>query len=206
MFIREGTKEEIETKLEFMGEYNKIDYLKSCLAKRELDSELKAYVSLKLSELYEKKGMLKEAARYSENAANTSGKFNEKIQGYMKEAGLLLKQGDYESFLSSFKRALSYCNELEQIEMKNTMKDFCIKQAEANEFAQRSNNAAQIYHVMLAMNMAGAQKQMIQRKLVELYTKLGKPQELRMMQAQLEKEKESESRRAEEARKRRIFY
>jgi hypothetical protein len=62
------TKSEIEEKLADKGDFVQIDYLTNFL-KETMTLDMKKFVFTKLAELYEKTGMLEEAAKNHDDAA-----------------------------------------------------------------------------------------------------------------------------------------
>ena len=170
------TKSEIEGELADKGDFVQIDYLTRFL-NEPLTMDMKKFVFIKLAELYEKIGMLKEAAKNYDNAAMISIPFSEKINHYMKEAGLYIKADDFEKADEAMKKAMSQANSVEKNEIYFTIKDFYKKEAEAYERNLKRAHAARVYEKLLEMKISDSERKEIREKLMEIYDKLGKTKE-----------------------------
>ena len=136
--------------------------------------DMKKFVFLKLTVLYEKVGMLEEAAKNYDNAAMVSIAFSEKINHYIKEAELYIKADDFEKSDGAMKKAMSQANSTEKNDIYFTIKDFYKRQAEAYEKNLKRTHAAKIYEKLLEMRISDLERKEIKEKLLEIYDKLGK--------------------------------
>ncbi len=166
-------KSEIEMELAGKGDFVQIDYLTRFL-KEPLTMDMKKFVFLKLTMLYEKVGMLEEAAKNYDNAAMVSIAFSEKINHHMKEAELYIKADDFEKADTAMKKAMSQANSTEKNEIYITIKDFYKKQAEAYEKNLKRVHAVKVYEKLLEMRISDLERKEIKDKLLEIYDKLGK--------------------------------
>lgn len=166
------TRQEIEEKLKSVGDYVKMDYLQRSL-KSNLDFETKKFVQLKLSKIYESRNMFSEAARMIKNAADINTTFKGKIQDYMKSADLFVKAGSFEEAEDVFKRALACGNNSEKMEIKGDYKRLFSAQAEAYLRQDKRNQARKTFERFLNMELDVGERAETQRKLLDLYQKLG---------------------------------
>lgn len=167
------SKLEIEQALQGKGDFVKIDYLQRFLSKAK-SLEMRKFILLKLSDIYESKGMLNEAARMCDAASHISIKNFEKISLHMREAGLYIKSGYFEHADLAFKKALSYSTNKEKEDLKKSLKEFYFKQGEAFETSQRKSNAIKLYEKMQMMGLEEIEKVKIKEKLIYLYEKTGR--------------------------------
>jgi len=183
--LRTGmTKSEIEEELADKGDFVQIDYLTNFL-KENLTRDMKKFVFVKLAELYEKTGMLKEAAKNHNDAALISIPFSEKINHFVKEAELYIKAGDFEKADEAMKKAMSQANSVEKGEIYFTIKEFYKKEAEAYERDLKRAHAARVYEKLLEMKISDSERKEIREKLMDIYDRLGKTKEFLILKKEL---------------------
>lgn len=178
------TKSEIEEELADKGDFVQIDYLTNFL-KENLTRDMKKFVFVKLAELYEKTGMLKEAAKNHNDAALISIPFSEKINHFVKEAELYIKAGDFEKADEAMKKAMSQANSVEKGEIYFTIKEFYKKEAEAYERDLKRAHAARVYEKLLEMKISDSERKEIREKLMDIYDRLGKTKEFLILKKEL---------------------
>ena len=170
------TKSQIEEELADKGDFVQIDYLTNFL-KEGMTRDMKKFVFIKLAGLYEKTGMLKEAAKNYDGAAIISILFSEKIKHFVKEAELYIKAGDFEKADGARKKAMSQANSAEKSEIYFTIKDFYKKEAESYERNLKRVHAARVYEKLLEMKISDLERKEIKEKLMDIYDRLGKTKE-----------------------------
>ena len=170
------SKSDIEKEIEGKGDFVQIAYLTEILEEK-IPIDTKKFICFKLAEIYEKKGMLDDAAKMFNNIALISIAFSEKIKHYIKESELYIKAGVFEKADGAMKKAMNQANAIEKQDIYFIIKDFYKGQAEVYEKEMKRNNAARIYERLLQMNITDLEKQEIKKKLLELYEKLGKLKE-----------------------------
>ena len=173
MAEQEMSKTEIEQALQGKGDFVKIDYLQKFLSKAK-SLEMRKFILLKTSEIYEDKGMLNEAARMCDSASHISIKDFEKVSLHMRESGLYIKSGYFEHADLAFKKALSFASQREKDEIKKSLKEFYFKQGEAFEKSQRRSNAIKLYEKMQTIGLDEVEKARIRERLIDLYEKTGR--------------------------------
>jgi len=181
------SKEDIEEKISGKGDYVQMDYL-SGLIKEKLPRETKHFIYLKLTMIYERRGMLTDSARMCEGLAMISIAFSEKIKHYVKATELYIKAGSFDNADYALKKALSEANATERAEIYFAVKEFYKRQAEAYERELRRNNAVRIYEKLLEMKISEVERKEIKEKLMNLYEKLGRFKELKTLKKLEEKE------------------
>jgi len=182
------TKSEIEKELADKGDFVKIEYLTRFL-KESLGLEIKKFVFLKLAEIYEKTGMLTEAAKNYENAETTAIPFSEKIKYLMKAAELYVKAGYFDRTDEAMNKAIVQANSMERDDIYYTIKEFYKKQAQAYENTQKRAHAVKIYEKLLNIKINERERKEIKEKLIDLYMKLGKTKEYHFLKGREQEKK-----------------
>ena len=179
------TKSRIEEEIAGKGDFVQIDALITFL-KEPLSLDIKKFVFIKLAKLYEKTGMLKEAAKNYSNAAGVSIPFSEKIKHFVKETELYIQAGNFEKADEARKKALSEANSAEKNEISFTIKEFYKKQAESFEKNLKRAHATRIYEKLLEMGISDFEKKEISGRLLEMYDKLGKIKEYDILKKRMQ--------------------
>lgn len=179
------SKSEIEKELDKRGDFVAIDELTK-FSRQDLSIDMKKFVYLRLAGIYERKGMLSDAARMFNNVALASIAFSEKIKSHVKEAELYIKAGNFEKVDEAMKKAMREANASQKAEIYFAVKDFYKRQAEIYEKEMKRNHASKIYERLLQMNMGDLEKQEIKEKLLDLYDKLGRFKEYNLLKKGME--------------------
>lgn len=185
MQVLEKKKEEIEAKLNTMSDFVKMEYLESCL-KTLPDINVARFCYKKLAELYEKKIMYQEAAKYMAKFGESCVGTREKIEAIIKEAELLIKAGQYDPAIYLYKKAMGLADTAGKFEIKRRMIEFYRKEAELMEKSNRSNAALKIYEKIINY-VVDMDKRDIKIKMLKLYQNLGKITEYIKLKAELDK-------------------
>ncbi|MEK6906871.1 MAG: hypothetical protein AABW81_04595 [Nanoarchaeota archaeon] len=170
------TKSEIEDELKKKGDYVKIDYL-GRLLKKEMATDVRKFVFLKLAEIYESKGLFSEGAKMIDSASLLSMVSSEKMKYHVKEAELYIKSGFFDRADEAVRKAMGEANPRDKTEIFKSITDFYKRQAIVYERENRRNHAAKVYEKLLGMKIEPAEKEEIGKKLLNLYEKLGKLKE-----------------------------
>jgi len=187
MLGSELSKSDIEEKLVGRGDFVKMDYL-SKLLKEKLHRDTKKFVYLELIKIYERKGMLNDAAKMYEGIASISIAFSEQIKNHLKATEYYVRAGFFDKADYAMRKALNEASSVEREEINFTVKDFYKKQAEEHERELKRNHAAKIYEKLLEMSITDQERLEIKEKLMELYEKLGRLKEFYAMKKFEEKE------------------
>lgn len=185
MQVLEKNREEIEAKVNTMSDFVKMEYLESCL-KTIPDVNISKYCYKKLSELYEKKIMYSEAAKYMAKFGEVCVGTKEKIAAIIKEAELLIKADQYDSAIYLYKKAMSFADTTGKFEIKRNMISFYKQEAAILEKSNRGTAALKIYEKIINY-VADAERNEIKKKMLELYQKLGRVTEYIKLKAELDK-------------------
>ncbi|MCK5043977.1 hypothetical protein KAR52_03190 [Candidatus Pacearchaeota archaeon] len=175
------SKSEIETELGGKGDFVQIDYLTRFMDEN-MSFDLKKFVCFKLEEIYERKGMLNDAAKMLGNIALISIAFSEKIKYYVKAVELYIRAGFFDKADSSMRKALNQANEQQKQDIYSIVKNFYKQQAEIYEKEFKRNHAVKIYEKLLEININDFEREEIKKKLLDLYEKLGKFKEYSILQ------------------------
>lgn len=177
MQVRERTREEIEKKISGMSDMVKIEYLESAAKVLGESVDVRRFVHEKLSELYAKKGMLKEAARNMASAALFCVTFRDLVRVKLKEGELHIKTGEYDAADSAFTQASANVSKSEQESIKKLRRTLYHEQAIEYENKTRNSHALKIYEKIYSEERSPELKE----KLRQLYQRLGKIMELRQL-------------------------
>lgn len=178
------SKSEIEKEISGKGNFVKINYLTRFL-KESGSMDVKKFIFLKLAEVYESIGMLKDAAKNYGNAGMISMRFSEKIRCFVKEAEIYIKAGDYEMADKAMRKAMGEANSLEKKEIRKTIMDFYREQATKYENGLKRAHASKIYEKLLRMNIGNREKREIREKLMKLYDKLNRRKDYLLLKKRL---------------------
>ena len=170
------SRQEIESKINNMGDYVKIDYLARVLEEK-LDFDTKKFVLVRLAGIYEERKMYFEAAKHMRNAADINTTYQGKINDFMKSAELFIKSGIFDEADISFNKANACANEVEKIGIKIAKKESYRTQAKLYIEKNRRSNAVKAYEKLLLLELDPFEKKEVQETLLNLYSKLGKIRE-----------------------------
>ena len=173
MLKKEMSKSEVEKELEGKGDYVQIDSLRRFL-KENLPLDVKKFSLLKLVLIYEGRKMFSEAA-------DLYGKLGEISMNLTERSGYLIKQ--VEDYIRSgfFDMADLVMNKLlsetvkftDKVKVTASIIDFYKKQAEIYEKERRRSKAVEVYEKLLTMKISDVEKDLVNKKLMDLYKTLG---------------------------------
>ena len=170
------SKTEVEAFLKGKGDFVQIDHLIRFM-KEDLPTDIKKFVSMKIAEIYERRGMYNDAGKLYNNAVIYSIPFSEKMRCHVKEAEMYIKAGLFERADKSLRDAISHSNSREKDEINSQIKDFYKRQALVYEKEMRRGHAVRIYEKLLQMSITEDERREIKEKLMNLYEKVGKVRE-----------------------------
>lgn len=185
MQVLEKNRDEIEAKINNMSDFVKMEYLESCLKKLP-DVNVSKYCYKKLSELYEKKIMYSEAAKYIAKFGEVCVGVKEKISAIIKEAELLIKAGQYDAAVYLYKKAMSFADTTGKFEIKRNMIAFYKQEAGILEKSNRGTAALKIYEKIIHY-VPDIEKPEIKKKMLVLYQNLGRISEYIKLKKEIEK-------------------
>jgi len=178
MLKKDMSKTEIEDFLRGKGDFVQIDHLSRLILEKEIPLDKKRFMYKKLADIYEKKGMFREAAKMYSNIAISSPVFAEKIKNHVKEAEFSIKAGSFAAADEAVKKAMAESNISQRAEIFVGIKEFYKKQAEEYEKNNKRGQAVKLYEKLLSMtNISENERQELKKKLMDLYEKVGKIRE-----------------------------
>ncbi|MFH1289839.1 MAG: hypothetical protein ABIH92_00345 [Nanoarchaeota archaeon] len=184
MRVKEVTKKDIENRFIEMNDYMKIEYLKSCL-KNHLDFDTRKFVLVKLSGLFEAKGMFLDAGRMMKSAAEINTNRQTKINDFVKAVELFVRGGSYDDADVVTKKAFSLADEKRIGEMGELVKDFYRIQAKVSVERSKRKQAIDIYERLLTLNLIDDEKEEVQQKLLDLYGGVGEMNKYRNLKRKI---------------------
>ncbi|PIN89290.1 hypothetical protein COU60_03990 [Candidatus Pacearchaeota archaeon CG10_big_fil_rev_8_21_14_0_10_34_76] len=170
--IKERSPSEIESELKDKGEFVQMSYLQRALDSG-LDFETKKYVLIRLSKIYENKGMYSEAAKCIRNAADINTTFRGQITDYMKAVELYVRADMHHEADRIFSQALALGNGKEKMQMKTALKDYYLTNARRYMNSDKRNYAKRVFEKTLTLDLEPGERREVQQTLLDLYQKLG---------------------------------
>ena len=184
----EKTIPEIGARLKAIGgDMLKIEYLENCL-KQQLANDARKWVHMNVADLYSIRLMYFEAAKNLDGAADCAVTYKDKMQILFSEAKMWIKSADYSKVHESFKKALACANDREKEILKAQLKQEYLAVAEKFEKSSRNNNAIKVYDELRVLNLLSPdEKDIVNTKLVALYTKVGRIREAMQLEQGMKK-------------------
>lgn len=166
------TKVEIEKELNGKGDYVQIDNITRFL-RENLPTDIKRFLYLKLTEIYERRNMFSEEAEVYNKLIEISMTPSDKTTYLIKATECYIKAGFFDKADLMMSRATAEVKELERRKIVNSIIEFYKRQAQVYEKEKRRNKAMKTYEKILSMNIVSSEKDEIQKKLAVLYRELG---------------------------------
>ena len=188
MIKKDMTRKEIEAVVSGKGDFVEIDYLKRFLMKNP-SIDMKKYTYDRLAKVYQRKMMFDEAGKMYYNAASCCITFSEKIQFYINACEVFIKAGLFSRVDEAMKKAMSEATLSKRAEIYFIVKQLYLEQARQYEKELKKNNALKIYEKVLQMKISETEKKDITKKILGLYTQLGKLKEYSMLKGLSEEDR-----------------
>lgn len=182
MLTKNMHKNEVEEFLKGKGDFIQIDNLNRYL-KLMPPIDMRKFAYLKLAEIYEKKKMFEDLVKSYRNAAMNSTIFREKIEYFVEEAKAHIRKIDFIEADKAIKRAFSEATIEQKKKIVEEIRAFYKKTAKEFEKELKRNQASKVYEKLLKMNVSDEEKQEIKEKLKELYGRLGKVREIKLLES-----------------------
>lgn len=161
------------------------EYLENVLKKADILPAVKAFAAKNLAQSYAKNNFWNLAAKALENAMGNKMNYTEKKDLYMNAGVYRIKEGEFLAAEDNFKRAMEEAPKADQEKIKKEARNLFLKEAELLEKASRFSLAGRIYERLLHNSSDTAEKKIILEKLIYVYTRLSKIQELFAMKEML---------------------
>ena len=175
-------KTEIEKILEGKGDFVKIDYLTRFL-KQMPPLEMRKFAYSKLVEIYDIRKMYSDSAECYRNLAINSVTFKDKAKYFIGEAKAHIRGFHFEEADRALKRDLSESNSGEKKEIYSQIISFYKEYAQNLEKNIKNNNAVKVYEKVYRMHLKEEDKEEIKLKLISLYERLGKTNEIKLIES-----------------------
>jgi tetratricopeptide (TPR) repeat protein len=179
------SKSEIEEKISRSGDFVKIGFLDKCL-KEPLGFDMKKFVMIRLSGIYEGKKMFSEAGKLMRGAADINTTFEGKIIDFVRAGELYVRGGKFLEADACFNNAISCGNEKQKIQIKISKRMSYITQGLTYLKEDKRRNAMEIYERIMEFDLNHSEKRKVQEILLDLYDKLGKIREYGLLKKSLE--------------------
>lgn len=173
MLKKEMTKSEVEKELQGKGDYVQIDSLRRFL-KENLPLDTKKFSLIKLASTYDARKMFSEAAdlygklaEISMNSVERSGYLTKQVEDY-------IKSGFFDMADLVMNKVLGEAVKFtDKAKITSSVLDFYKRQAEVYEKERRRSKAVEIYEKLLTMKISDAEKESVNKRLIDLYKALG---------------------------------
>ncbi len=175
MQILERSKDEIVNKAEKMSDFLKMEYLELC-SERLKEIEILKYCYSQLVNLYEKRVMYSDALKYLAKLQSLAVGPMEKFQLCEKEIEILIKAGNYEQVMTSYKEAIKSTNETGSLNLKRKIIKLYREQANKFELGSKYSSLSKLYERLIPW-LTDTEKNEIMNRLFVVYKKLGKVRE-----------------------------
>lgn len=173
--VEESSLEEIENKLSsFKTDLSKISYLESVLNERGFSFEIKRFIYSKLSEFYERGGMLEKAARAMANRAGIEVRFKDKIDSYVNAGEYYAKIGKVDDAENMFIRATREANSLDKAKVLLARKNIYLMMARKFYTDGKRASALKFYEKLIKIKLEEIEKREVKTRLIDTYRALGR--------------------------------
>ena len=173
-------KQEIEEALESKGEYIQINLLENYL-KLMPPIEMRKFAYIKLAEIYKQKKMFSQEAEFCKKAALNSVTFKEKQKHYLSESKAHILAGKFDLSDKALKKAMDEANSKEKKELYQEIIEFYRKQIKELEAQNKKEKAEKLYEKLIRMKIPEKEKEELRLKLLDLYERLGKTEEIKLL-------------------------
>lgn len=170
--IKERNRQEIEAKMQAMGDYVRMDYLRRAL-NSGLDFDSRKFVLVKLAQIYEERNMFADAGKLMKSAAEINTTFKAKMQDYMKSVQLFILGGNFSEADIVFAQAIASATERERAELKQSLRGYYMSQAKAYMSKDKRAQAKRTYEKILTLDLSQEERKNVQGELLKLYDRLG---------------------------------
>ncbi len=167
------SKSEVEKELQGKGDYVQIDSLRRFL-KENLPLDVKKFSLSKLVLIYEGRKMFSEAAdlygklaEISMNSAERSGYLTKQVENYIKSGFFDMTDLIMNKLISETVKFT------DKAKITSSIIDFYKKQADIYERERRRSKAVEIYEKLLIMKISDSERDLVNKKLMDLYKALG---------------------------------
>ncbi len=180
------TKVEIEKELTGKGDFVLIDNMTRFL-KENLPIDIKRFIFVKLTEIYEKRNMFFDAAEVYNRLVEISLSQIDKVNYIVKEIECYIKAGLFDKADLAMKKIAGEAKATDKQRIIRSIKEFYLSQAQVYEKEKRRNKAVKTYEKILTMNLLDVEKDEINKKLLGLYKDLGMIEQYMALKKKLEK-------------------
>ncbi|MEI7718534.1 MAG: hypothetical protein WCI72_01600 [archaeon] len=182
--VKEKLFQDVKSKYETLStDLTKMEYLESVLKMSDVNMDVKKFALGMLAELYERRMMYDKAAKAMFGKAGYDLTFREKVDTYLKAAEYYAKAGNILGAEDMFSRASREANTEQQGKINLAKKNIYFTIASDLEKKGRMSNGTKFYEHLLTLKIDDLEKSMIKKKLVEYYKRMGRFNEMRMIDA-----------------------
>jgi tetratricopeptide (TPR) repeat protein len=192
-FNENVSEADMRTKLSTLSFELKIEYLENLLKKIILPNEVKFSASKALADLYLQKGWIASAAKAMERAAETVNTYEARKEVYMNVGMLYVQAMEFVSAGDAFKKAMDAAAPGERVSLQRKIRQAWMSEAERMEKGSRRPKALEIYDRLLRTSNDFHEQDMLMKKIMFLYEKLGRIKDAIGIREQLQKRVEEKN-------------
>ena len=182
--VKERLFQDVKAKYETLStDLTKMEYLESVLKTSDVNMDVKKFALTMLAELYEKRMMFDKAAKAMFGRAGYDITFREKIETYLKAAEYYAKAGNILGAEDMFSRASREGTQEQKAKVMLAKKNIYLSIAGDLEKRGRMSNGTKLYEHLLTIKLDDLEKSMIKKKLSEYYKRMGRFNEMRMVES-----------------------
>jgi len=182
--VKERLFQDVKSKYEtLITDLTKMEYLESVLKMSDVNMDVKKFALGMLAELYDKRMMFDKAAKAMFGRAGYDITFREKVETYLKAAEYYAKAGNILGAEDMFSRASREGNQEQKAKINLTRKNIYLMIAGDLEKRGRMSNGTKFYEHLLTLKLDDLEKSMIKKKLIDYYKRMGRFNELRMVES-----------------------
>jgi tetratricopeptide (TPR) repeat protein len=168
------TEADMRSKLSTLSFELKIEYLENMLKRIMLPNDVKYSASKTLADLYLQKGWIASAAKAMERAAETVTTYEAKKEVYMNIGMLYVQAMEFIQAGDAFKRAMDAAAPGERVALQKKIRQAWMNEAERMEKGSRRPKALEIYDRLLRSTNDYYEQEVLMKKIMFLYEKLGR--------------------------------
>lgn len=173
-FNEKISESDMRTKLSTLSYELKIEYLENLLKQIILPNDVKYSASKILADLYLQKGWISSAAKAMERAAETVNTYEARKEVYMNVGMLYVQAMEFVSAGDAFKKAMDAAAPGERVALQKKIRQAWMSEADRMEKGSRRPKALEIYDRLLRTSNDYYEQDMLMKKIMFLYEKLGR--------------------------------
>ncbi|VVB80357.1 Uncharacterised protein [uncultured archaeon] len=181
--VKESTLQAVKAKFDsLMTDLNKMEYLESVVRVPDVAIDIKKFCFANLGSLYEKRLMFDKAAKAYFLKSGYDVTYREKVDSLILAGEYNVKANNVMGAEDMFARASREANTEQRVKVELAKKNIYMAVASDLEKKGRMNYAAKFYEHLLSLKLDPLEKDLVKKKLMEYYKRVGRFADLRMVE------------------------